>query len=309
MLKLISYIYFFFFIFLSNSPSLSQENKILFKVNNQIITTQDISNEIKYLGLYNQNLYSLDKEQIFEISKNSIIKRKIKQLELSNKFPDIEINQKNVERILSQTYLKLGYKNLNEFKNLLNNNKLDLEVFKENLITNSLWNEFISVKFRDKIRIDEKKLILELKEKNTKQKYLYLLSEIVFTSNKKELDRITNDINSSIKINGFENTALKYSISNSANLGGKIGWIQENALSQFIINQIRNLKKGEHSNPINIPSGFLILKIEDIKIEKKEINFEKELKKLITIKKNEQLNQFSNLYFNKIKKEYQIDEL
>ena len=309
MLKQISYIYFFFFIFLSNSPSLSQENKILFKVNNQIITTQDISNEIQYLGLYNQNLYSLDKEQIFEISKNSIIKRKIKQLELSNKFPDIEINQKNLERILSQTYLKLGYKNLNEFKNLLNNNKLDLEVFKQNLITNSLWNEFISVKFRDKIRIDEKKLILELKEKNTKQKYLYLLSEIVFTSNKEELDQMTNDINTSIKINGFDNTALKYSISNSANLGGKIGWIQENALSQFIINQIRNLKKGEHSNPINIPSGFLILKIEDIKIENEEINFEKELKKLITIKKNEQLNQFSNLYFNKIKKEYQIDEL
>ena len=222
MLKQISYIYFFFY-FLSNSPSLSQENKILFKVNNQIITTQDISNEIQYLGLYNQNLYSLDKEQIFEISKNSIIKRKIKQLELSNKFPDIEINQKNLERILSQTYLKLGYKNLNEFKNLLNNNKLDLEVFKQNLITNSLWNEFISVKFRDKIRIDEKKLILELKEKNTKQKYLYLLSEIVFTSNKEELDQMTNDINTSIKINGFDNTALKYSISNSANLGGKIG--------------------------------------------------------------------------------------
>ena len=88
MLKQISYIYFFFFIFLSNSPSLSQENKILFKVNNQIITTQDISNEIQYLGLYNQNLYSLDKEQIFEISKNSIIKRKIKQLELSNKLPE-----------------------------------------------------------------------------------------------------------------------------------------------------------------------------------------------------------------------------
>ena len=209
---------------------------------------------------------------------------------------------------MSQTYLKLDIK-IYEFKNLLNNNKLDLEVFKENLITNSLWNEFISVKFRDKIRIDEKKLILELKEKNTKQKYLYLLSEIVFNSNKEELDQMTNDINTSIKINGFENTALKYSISNSANLGGKIGWIQENALSQFIINQIRNLKKGEHSNPINIPSGFLILKIEDIKIENEEINFEKELKKLITIKKNEQLNQFSNLYFNKIKKEYQIDEL
>ena len=309
MLKLSSYIYFFFFIILSNNPSLSLENKILFKINNQIITTQDISDEIKYLGLYNQNLYSLDDEQIFEISKNSIIKQKIKQLELSNKFPDIEINEKNVEKILSQTYLKLGYKNLNEFKNVLNNNKLDIEVFKQNLITNSLWNEFILVKYKDKIRIDEKKLILELKEKKAKQKYLYLLSEIVFTSSNNELDRITNEINMSIKINGFENTALKYSISNSANIGGKIGWIQENALSQFIINQIKNLKKGEHSKPINIPSGFLILKIEDIKIEKKLIDFEKELKKLITIKKNEQLNQFSNLYFNKIKKEYQIDEL
>ena len=67
--------------------------------------------------------------------------------------------------------------------------------------------------------------------------------------------------------------------------------------------KIINLKIGENSSPILVPGGFLILKIEDKKTEEREIDLEKELNNLVRIKSNQQLNEYSNIYFNKIKKD------
>ena len=302
--------YFLFFVLIKiNLSNASIENKILFKVNDEIITTQDISNEIKYLGLINKNFLTLEKKQIFEISKNSVIKKKIKKIELSKRFPNVEINEDYLKKILQNTYTKLGFSTLEEFEIFLKEQKFEIKIFEENLIINSLWNEFISFKYKDKIQIDKNKILIKLKQKKLNAKYSYLLSEIVFTSDNASLDSLIKEINSSIIFNGFENTALKYSISNSANLGGKIGWIQEAALSKLILNKIKNLKEGEHTQPISIPSGFLILKINKLKKEIIEIDIDKELENLVNQKKNDQYNNFSNIYFNKIKKEYQIDEL
>ena len=305
------FIYFFLFLltFVTNSSGSSLENKILFKINNQIITTQDILDQITYLGILNENLFKLEKDQIFEISKNSLIKKKIKKMELSRKFPNVEINQDYVDKLLQNNYSKLGFSNLKEFETFLNKKELDLKIFEENLVTNSLWNEFISVKYKNKIKINKNKLLLELKNKQSTERYSYLLSEIVFSSQNNEIESLVKEINKSIFLNGFENTALKYSISNSANLGGKIGWIQEDALSKLILKEIKNLKEGEYTQPINIPSGFIILKINKLKKDKIKVDLNKELEKLINQKKNDQFNNFSNIYFNKIKKEYQIDEL
>ena len=86
-------------------------------------------------------------------------------------------------------------------------------------------------------------------------------------------------------------------------------WINENSLNKNIIDKLVNLKINEHTQPIVIPGGFLILKINKIKTEKKEIDIEKELKKMIRSLKNYQFNQFSNIYFNKIKNNIAINEI
>ena len=52
----------------------SFENKILFKVNNEIITSLDILNELKYLRAINKEFNNIKKEEAFQISKNSLIK-------------------------------------------------------------------------------------------------------------------------------------------------------------------------------------------------------------------------------------------
>ena len=116
-------------------------------------------------------------------------------------------------------------------------------------------------------------------------------------------------IKQSIKNNGFENTALIYSISESSKNGGVVGWINESAISPKIETELYSIKKGEYTRPITIPGGFLILKVNDVKEENVKIDINKEIEKVIDIKTNEQLNQFSNLYMNKIKKNINIHEL
>ena len=54
------------------------ENKILFKVNNNIITSIDIVEEIKYLKAINDKLININDNEMFEISKKSPSERKKK---------------------------------------------------------------------------------------------------------------------------------------------------------------------------------------------------------------------------------------
>ena len=118
-----------------------------------------------------------------------------------------------------------------------------------------------------------------------------------------------NKIKTSIEKNGFENTALVYSKTDSSEIGGKIGWINETAISKKILSELNSTKINTHTNPISVPGGFLILKINDYKDEKKESNIEKEVAKIINIKMNEQINQFSNLFINRLKKNIIINEI
>ena len=61
--------------------------------------------------------------------------------------------------------------------------------------------------------------------------------------------------------------------------------------------------------PIVIPGGFLILKIENTREIDVEFDLEQEIQNIIKKKTNEQLNQLSNIYFNKIKKNIEVNEL
>ena len=138
----------------------------------------------------------------------------------------------------------------------------------------------------------------------------YLLSEIVFKlSDKNKLNKKYKEIKDSISNEGFENAALTYSISNSSELGGKLGWIKESSLNKTIVNSIKNLEKDNISNPIFTPNGYIILKIDDIKFVQKKFDKTKELNNLIRVETNKQLNQYSNIYFNRVKKNTNINEL
>jgi len=298
---------FIFFIFDSNSNSI--ENKILVKVENQIITSIDVNNEYKYLIALNPSIKNYKKDDILKLSKKSIIQEKIKKIEIERNFNNPIIPQVFLEQILQNVYSKIGLTNLEDFKKYLINNNIDFENVKNKLEIEALWNELILIKFSSKVKINEKELKQRIK-RNDKFIKSYLLSEIFFeVSNLKELENKFQEIKKIINDNGFDFAALKYSESPTSNLGGKLDWVNENSLNKNIIEEIKSLKINDFTKPINIPGGFLILQVNDVKSTKIELDIEKELKKLENYEKNNQLNQYSKIYFNKVKKDLEISEL
>ena len=134
-----------FFIFISNSNSF--ENKILFKIENQIITSLDVINEYKYLIALNPNLKNADEKDIVKLSKKSIIKEKIKNIEIRKNLENPKIPEEFLKQIMRNIYTKIGLSNLNDFKRYLINNEVDFENVKKKLEIEALWNELIIFKF------------------------------------------------------------------------------------------------------------------------------------------------------------------
>ncbi|WP_435162518.1 peptidylprolyl isomerase [Candidatus Pelagibacter bacterium nBUS_25] len=268
-----------------------------------------MNNEYKYLVALNPSIRNSKEEDIFKLSKRSILQEKIKKIEIEKNFNNPKIPQKILEQILQNAYSRIGISNLNDFKKYLTNNNVDFNDVKNKLEIEALWNELILIKFSSKIKINEKELRDRIKNNN---KFLksYLLSEISFEiSNLKELDNKFQEISKVISHKGFDFAALKYSVSPTSNFGGKLNWINENSLNKSIKAAINNLKINDFTKPINVPGGFLILQINDIKNTKIEIDIEKEFKKLENFERNNQLNQYSKIYFNKVKKDLEISEL
>jgi peptidyl-prolyl cis-trans isomerase SurA len=297
------------FIFLFYATNLEAlENKIIVKVNNEIVTSIDIENEANYLTTLNPQVKNLDKKRLMNIAKNSLIREKIKIIAVLDIIEEINVDDNYIDSIIKTSYEKKGFNTLDQYKNYLKNNGLRIEYIKNKISIEAIWNEIIYKKFNSKIVIDKKKLINEVKN-NPDIKML--LSEILFRiENKNELKKKYNEIKDDIQNEGFENAALIHSTSNSASSGGKIGWIDKNSLNKIVNNALSNLKIGEYSEPILTPRGFLILKINNIKknvFDKKDL--EKKVTTLIRVKTNQQLNQLSNIYLNKVKKDLSINEL
>ena len=77
--------------------------------------------------------------------------------------------------------------------------------------------------------------------------------------------------------------------------------MNEKQLSPKILKAIESIQPGEITNTIDVPNGFLILKLEEIIIEEFEKDLKSELDNLIRFETERQLNQFSIIYFNKLK--------
>ena len=291
------------------NTSHSLENKIELKVNNEIITSLDIINEINYLKAFNKNFKKLDSKKALSISKNSLTTHKIKKLEILNFIKEIEVDRNYKDQLIKATYNRIGLQTYDDFLGYIKSYNLNIKTIENKISIDVLWKQLILSKFSNKIKINKDKLKNKISENKNKKIKSYLLSEIVFLAvNNDELKLKFDEIKNSILKVGFENTVLTYSIADSSKDGGKIGWISENSLNNKIKNNLNKLNIGEMTKPIVMPGSFMILKIEEIKLESRNIDTTKELKILIEIERNKQLNQYSNIYFNKIKKNYQIDE-
>ena len=306
--KILKYLTLIFFIYSTNSYCL--ENKILVKVEKEIITSIDVDNESRYLLSLNKNIKNLNEKEIYQISKKSIIKEKIQSIEILKNFKDPKVPDEYLKEILKNIYQRIGIKDLDNFKEYLKKNDIKYQYVKDKIEIEALWNDLIIKKFSSKIKINEEEIRQKILTNNKKFLKSFLVSEIFFeTSNTDEIQVYFNKIKKTIEEKGFNNAALTFSTSDTSDSGGKLGWINEESLNDSLKSVFLNMKKNEFTDPITVPGGFLVLKIDGIKEIKKNQNKEEEVKKLINIKKNDQLNQFSKMYFNKIKKDIQINEL
>lgn len=299
---------FFLTIYFNNSYSLSIQ--IIAKVENEIITNIDIEHEKRYLTFLNPNLEELQLEKKNEIAKNSLITEIVKKKELEKFFNFDE--SKNIIKIVEENFLKKKkIKNKEEFLNILKNRNLNYSKISAKLQIEGLWNQLVFKKFSKNVKIDRENLKQNIIKQfeNTEKKFEYNLSEIVFQEKTNEgLEKIMNKISNSILENGFENSANIYSISNTSTNGGLIGWVNELQISRNINENIKNLKIGSISKPIKISGGYLLIKINNKKELKQEINLEKQLEKLVSQEQNRQLNNFSIIFYKKLKKNLEINE-
>ena len=298
---------------LCTKPVSSLENKIIFKINDKIITTFDVKQEEKYLIVLNPKLNKIDQNKLEVLATDSIIKEKIKEIELIKYF-QIEkvLDDTNLKKIIENLYQTVGFQKEREFKDYLETQNLKFSLVKRKLAIEMLWNNLIFDKFNNRVVINE----IEIKNNLDKEinnlsltKDIFLSEILIRNSKDLKLDIVYSEILKSIKDVGFATTANIFSISDTAKIGGKVGWIKETSLSKKIRKNIINLEKGQISKPIKINENFLILGIDDTKINKQKIDKNKILSNRISYKKNQQLERFSLAYFGKVKQSIQINEL
>ena len=307
----VKFILFLFLLLIISFKSSTAENfYIVYKVNNEIITNSDIEKEYRYLVSLNNQLKNLEKQKIIELSKESALREKIKIIELIKYF-DLKTINIDIDNYLENFYRNLNIKNKKEFEEYLQSNNISLNYVQKKIEIEILWNQLIYDRYIDQINIDRNQLKEKVKKLiSTKKQKKYSLSEILFDiENNSNFEKKLENINQSISEIGFKNTANIYSISDSSKFGGKIGWIEEQKLSTKILEQLKTLEVGQYTSPLQVGSSFLILKIEEIKYENAIINEDEELNKMIQFETSKQLDQFSKIFYEKIKINSFINEL
>jgi len=307
----VKFILFLFLLLIISFKSNTAENfYIVYKVNNEIITNSDIEKEYRYLVSLNNQLKDLEKQKVIQLSKESALREKIKEIELAKYF-DLKAIDIDIDNYLENFYKNLNIRNKNEFEEYLESNNISLNYVQKKIEIEILWNQLIYDRYIGQINIDKNQLKEKVKKLISKKKQKkYSLSEILFDKkNNSNFEKKLENINQSISEIGFKNTANIYSISDSSKFGGKIGWIEEQKLSTKILEQLKTLEVGQYTSPLQVGSSFLILKIEEIKYENTIINEDEELNKMIQFETSKKLDLFSKIFYGKIKINSFINEL
>ena len=305
--KFIIFIVFFYNILGSNLYSF--ENKILFKVNNEIISTIDIYNEITYLKLLNPNIDKIKEQELKKLAEESLIRQKIKEKKVEFILKDIEIN-KFKDSVVRNFYKNKNFESLDLFKNHIKSLNLDYKYVENKIIIDALWTQLILELFSKNISIDRDQIKNRIikQYKNLEKRYQYNLSEI-FVSYEEYNQEKKKNIYQSINEFGFEFAANKFSKSESFKNGGKIGWVDEIKLNNIIKNKIKKKNVGDLTDPIDLKNGILILKINDKKEIKEKFDLNKDLKLAIEFEKKRQLSILSLNYFKKLKQNTIIEKI
>jgi len=295
------------FAILFSTQVLSDEVKIAFKINDKIITNQDIEIEYNYLTLLNKNLENLSENDLRNYAKQSTLNELIKKIELE-KYSNLTSNSELIAQTIKDIYWSLNITNIEDFEEYLASKNLKLKIIEKKIQTETMWNQLIYLKYKNRLNIDEEKIREDILNNNSKSERV-LLQEIVYKyKDKNDLEKKYKEIANHINLNDFKDAVLKYSMSESKKNNGNLDWVYLTNIVPIIKKNIETLNKDQISKPIIIPGGALIIKMIEREFVNENIDIEKKLTKNIQDKINQQLNNFSRLYFNKISNDLKINE-
>ncbi len=292
-------------IFLYQSSFANIQNKIIVKVGGEIITSFEMKNKI--LGTLILSNNPINQENINKNKKiilDNLIETKLKKNELKNK--KLNVDKRRIDSYLNQ----ISNNNVEGLKKKFDEYDLSFDLFFQDIETQFKWQQFIYQKYSNKIEINDNSIENEI-NKILKDKLIVRevnLSEIQILSDEVSKDKVIANIKDEIEKNGFENTALKFSVSNTSTEKGNLGWINLNALSKKIYEKVYKMKPGDISEPIRQQNTILFLKmnkkrqISNDKIDKDELR-----KKLIQQKQNEIFNLYSMSHLSIIKNKYLVE--
>jgi len=301
------------FLFLGFYSKINAEQSIVlkYKVNDDLITNYDIAKEAKYLAALNVELKDIDQTQLLDLGKKSLIREKIKSYEIE-KYYKINYQSTAADTYIENFKKKLGFENNSDFETYLANFETNIDEIKKKIIIELTWNKLILDIYQSSILIDKEKISKTLEKIITEKKTQksFELNEIVFSEkNNEDFLKKYNRIIVDIENFGFEKAAAIHSISNTANSGGNIGWVNQSQLSEKINNAVVSLELGNYTKPINSAGGSIILQLKNIKdILVEDIDKELELSRIINTEKNRQLNEFSIIHFKKIENNNYVKE-
>ena len=298
-MKRLIYTIFFFLVFFKFNYLSSIENKIIVKVNNEIITSYDLKQTIlTTLVLANQEI----NQEIVNQSKPVALKALINSILKKNEINRFNLAVSEIE--LNKQLSKISGGDIEKFKKKFEINNLNFELYEDKLKTELKWRKLIFSIYQEKVKINDKEVEIELaKMKKERKKVEYKISEILLNfNNDEEKENIINKINDQISKIGFEDTALKFSESTSAVNKGDLGWVNSNAFTEKISKSIIKLKINEVSEPIQIANSIIFIKLKDKKITEILDEQTEDLKnQIINSKKNELFNLYSTSHLSKIR--------
>ena len=312
-LKIFILIFYLTFILFLDYSRASQEFKIVLKINDSIITNKDIIDELNYLKSLNKDLDKISETEVLKIAKESLIRENIKKDEIEKYIKIENFNrEKLIDGVIKNIYERLNFQNISEFQKYLETFDFSLADVEKKLKIEVMWNQLIAEKFKSQIIIDKNKIRKKVLDEKINYKNLieYDLSEIVFSArNTDELAIKKDKIRKTIENISFETAANKFSISDTANFGGNIGKVNENQLSQLVKDELKKINSGEYTDVLNVGNNFMIIKINEKKLVDLKLNENEIVDRMVEIERQRQYENFSLIYYNKIKLNSEINEL
>ena len=289
-----------FFLLLPQFLYSAINQKILVKVDNEIISSYELKNNIKkILVMSNKKLNQNNIDMTKKIALTNLIDLKLKKIQV-DKFK-VELDQ----NVFTNKLNEISSSNILALKEKFLINNINYEIFEKELAIELRWQKLIFLKFKELINIEESEIDHQVNKILVNQKdiveYKLLEFEVFSEIDKKKIESIQN-IKKEINSFGLEETLNKFKINYSRIEKNELGWINSNVLSKSILNIVKKLKIGETSTPINSSQNILFIKLVDKKnIGKENLNIKKLKDQIINKRQNELFELYSRSFLSQIK--------